>query len=159
MSRTPTIRRATLDDVPSLLRLVEQYWRFECIAGFNPSRVGAPLRRVLSEDHLGAGWIAVHDGAPIGYLLAVYVFSLEHLGSTAEVDEFFVRPQFRAMGVGSKLLETAEATFVAAGCTNVSLQVGRSNDLGRAFYLQRGYALRQGYELFDKTFVTPEEVG
>ena len=78
---------------------------------------------------------------------------------TAEVDEFFVRPQFRAMGVGSKLLETAEATFAAAGCTNVSLQVGRSNDLGRAFYLQRGYALRQGYELFDKTFVTPEEVG
>jgi hypothetical protein len=33
------------------------------------------------------------------------------------------------------------------------------HDLGRAFYLQRGYALRQDYELFDKTFVTPEEVG
>ena len=80
----------------------------------------------------------------------MYVFSLEHLGLTAEVDEFFVQPQVRAMGIGGKLLQAAEAAFVIAGCTSAALQLARSNDSGRAFYLRHGYLPRAGYELLDK---------
>lgn len=150
MHPIPTIRRATIADVTSLLGLVEEYWRFENIPGFDPARVGLQLRRLLTEAHLGNGWIALNDDAPVGYLLAVYVFSLEHLGLTAEVDEFFVQPRVRAMGIGGKLLQAAEAAFVSAGCTSVALQLARSNDPGRAFYLRHGYSPRAGYELLDK---------
>lgn len=150
MHPIPTVRRATSADVTNLLGLVEEYWRFENIPGFDPARVGLQLRRLLTEAHLGSGWIALNDGMPVGYLLAVYVFSLEHLGLTAEIDEFFVLPKMRAIGIGGKLVQAAEAAFVAAGCTSVALQLARSNDSGRAFYLCRGYSPRSGYELLDK---------
>jgi GNAT superfamily N-acetyltransferase len=152
-TRMPThnvIRRATSDDISQLLELVHEYWTFEGLVGFQPDRIREQLQRLMADEHLGAGWIAFSSEAPVGYLLAVYVFSLEHLGLTAEIDEFFVRPNERSIGVGSKLLEAAEATFAEAGCTNVSLQLGRSNDAARAFYLRHGYAPRTGYELFDK---------
>jgi ribosomal protein S18 acetylase RimI-like enzyme len=87
---------------------------------------------------------------PVGYLLGVYVFSLEHLGLTAEIDEFFVMPQQRGHGIGLQLLKIAEAVFVQAGCTNVSLQLSRRNDSARAFYRRQGYTERSGYELLDK---------
>ena len=150
MPPTPTIRRATLSDVTNLLDLVEEYWSFENIPGYDPARVGPQLRRLLTETHLGGGWMALDNGTPVGYLLAVYVFSLEHLGLTAEIDELFVRPQGRAKGIGGKLLQAAEAAFVTAGCTSVALQLARSNESGRAFYLRHGYSSRSGYELLDK---------
>lgn len=144
------IRPITVADVPALLELVEQYWLFEDLPGFEPQAVGAQLRRLCDDPRLGAGWIA-HDGRrPIGYLLAVYVFSLEHLGLTAEIDEFFVLPSGRGKGTGSALLQSAEAEFRRARCTNVSLQLGRGNEAAREFYRRQGYADRAGFELLDK---------
>lgn len=145
------IRPATPSDVPALLPLVADYWRFEGLSGFEPQRVAPQLERLLSEPRLGAGWIALREGEAVGYLLAVYVFSLEHLGLTAEIDEFFVVPSRRGQGVGAELLRVAESEFLRLGCTNVSLQLSRSNDAARAFYHRQGYAERAGYELLEKT--------
>jgi GNAT superfamily N-acetyltransferase len=143
-------RRATISDVPALLLLVKEYWNFEGISGFDAQVVANQLTRLLSSPGLGAGWIAEREGAPAGYLLAVYVFSLEHLGLTAEIDEFFVLPAQRGQGVGGELLRIAELEFARVGCTNVALQLARSNDSARAYYRRHAYRERFGYELLDK---------
>ena len=144
------IRQATIEDVPVLVQLVQDYWDFESIPGFESLRVAAQLHRLLAEPRLGCGWIAVTDSLVVGYLLAVYVFSLEHLGLTVEIDELFVVPDERGRGVGAALLKTAEATLISTGCTNVSLQLSRGNESARAFYRRHGYRERSGYELLDK---------
>jgi GNAT superfamily N-acetyltransferase len=148
-----TIRRATSADIATLLPLVQAYWHFEAIEGFDPDRVGAELERLLADDRLGAAWLAFADGVAAEYLLAVQVFSLEHLGLTAEIDELFVHTERRA--IGRRLLQAAEVEFTARGCTNVSLQLGRGNDAGRAFYRQEGYAPRAGFELLGKALGPP----
>jgi GNAT superfamily N-acetyltransferase len=96
-----TIRRATSADIATLLPLVQAYWHFEAIEGFDPDRVGA------------------------------------------------------ASGIGRRLLQAAEVEFTARGCTNVSLQLARGNDAGRAFYRQEGYAPRAGFELLGKALGPP----
>lgn len=146
----PEIRKASVQDVPDLLKLVEQYWALESIAGYDPARLSVQLESLISQKHLGCGWIVHDDAVPVGYLLAVYVFSLEKFGLTAEIDEFFVVPQYRSQGIGASLLRTAEVTFVLAGCTNASLQLSRGNDAARKFYRRHGYSERSAYELLDK---------
>ena len=94
------IRPLSASGVPAILPLVEQYWLFEDIAGFDPARIGRELERACADERLASGWIAFLRGQPVGYLLAVYVFSLEHLGLTAEIDEFFVLPSARGKGLG-----------------------------------------------------------
>ena len=145
-----SIRRATVADIATLLPLVRAYWQFEAIGGFAAEHVGPALERLLTDERLGAAWLAFLDGAAAGYLLAVQVFSLEHLGLTAEIDELFVHAEHRAAGLGRRLLQAAESEFAARGCTNVSLQLGRRNDAARVFYLRHGYAPRAGFELLDK---------
>lgn len=144
------IRPVTTKDLSALLPLVEQYWLFEDIAGFDPGRIGRELTRACADLKIASGWIAFVRGEAVGYLLAVYVFSLEHLGLTAEIDEFFVLPSARGKGVGDALLKLAEAEFVRRGCTNVALQLGRGNDGARTFYRRHGYSDRAGFELLDK---------
>jgi len=151
MKHTPAARTATAQDIPALLPLVEQYWRFEAIEGFDATEVAALLRRVIADPALGRLWVADVDGQPAGYLLAVFVFSLEHQGLTAEIDELFVAPQYRGRGLGLGLLAAAEAAFRIAGCTNVALQIGRDNEAARAFYRSHGYEDRAGFELVDKS--------
>ena len=144
------IRPVTAANIPALLPLVEQYWIFEDIQGFDPPSVRRELARLLGDPRLGSGWIASVKGQAVGYLLAVYAFSLEHLGLTAEIDEFFVLPSARGRRVGEELLKLAEAEFVRRQCTNVSLQLGRGNDRARVFYRRQGYGERAGFELLDK---------
>jgi GNAT superfamily N-acetyltransferase len=144
------IRPITPADIPALGPLVEQYWIFEDIEGFDAVRVGRELAGLLADPRLGSGWIARVKGDAVGYLLAVYVFSLEHLGLTAEIDEFFVLPSARGWKIGEELLRLAEAEFVRRHCTNVSLQLGRGNERARAFYRRQGYGERAGFELLDK---------
>ena len=57
-------------DIPALLRLVEEYWRFEDISGFDPARVALELERMLVDAALGSAWIASIGRDAVGYLLA-----------------------------------------------------------------------------------------
>lgn len=144
------VRIARPEDIDAMLPMVEEYWRFEAIAGFDAARMRNILGRVLEDASLGRAWITTVYGEPAGYLLAVYVFSLEHQGLTAEIDEFFVSPQHRNLGLGARMLAAAELQFRAEGCTNVSLQIGRSNEAARRFYRTHGFEDRAGYELVSK---------
>jgi GNAT superfamily N-acetyltransferase len=144
------IRPVTAQDIPALLPLVEQYWIFEDISGFDDARIGREFARATADPAIASAWISVDKGRAVGYLLAVYVFSLEHLGLTAEIDEFFVLPSARGRRIGDELLKHAEAEFVRRGCTNVALQLSRGNDRARVFYRTHGYGERPGYDLLDK---------
>jgi ribosomal protein S18 acetylase RimI-like enzyme len=150
MSDTTTVRPAQPEDIDVLLPMIEQYWRFEAIEGFDVGRMRSILARLLEDGSLGRVWIANVYGEPAGYLLAVYVFSLEHQGRIAEIDEFFIVPQHRNLGIGANLLTAAEEQFRAEGCTNVSLQIGRANEAARRFYRGHGFEDRAGYEIVSK---------
>ena len=150
MTEGMKIRPAAPTDVEVLLPLVEQYWRFEAIEGFDPTRMRKLLTRVLEDGNLGRAWIATVYGEPAGYLLAVYVFSLEFQGITAEIDEFFVLPAHRGLGLGHQMLGVAESHFRVEGCTNVSLALGRSNEAARKFYRSNGFEDRAGFDLVSK---------
>ena len=144
------IRPATVADIPALARLVEQYWKFEQIAGFSRVDVEARLVELVAAPDLGAAWVALHDDELCGYLLAVHVFSLEHGGLMAEIDELFVLPSHRATGIGGVLLRTAEDALGRRGCVRIQLQLGAGNEAARAFYHHHGYRERSAYELLDK---------
>ncbi len=144
------IRPSTPQDLEPMVSMVEQYWRFESLDEFDRTAIGTLLRRVMDDPRLGQGWLATVDGTPAGYLLAVFVFSLEFKGLTAEIDELFITPEYRNLGLGAGLLSAAEAEFRARGCTNVFLQLGRRNDTAREFYRRHGFSERAGFELVDK---------
>ena len=144
------IRLATLADIAGVASLVEQYWVFEDIAGFDRPRIETLLQGLLLEPTRGACWVAEAQENLCGYLLAVFVFSLEHGGLMAEIDEFFVASEMRSSGLGALLLGHAERDFARRGLVRAQLQLGSDNHRGRLFYERHGFLERSGYELLDK---------
>jgi GNAT superfamily N-acetyltransferase len=150
MSNEATIGAAEPCDVPELAVLMQQYWAFEGIAGFDAERASSLLSQFLSQPHFGIIGTCRAGGELVGYLIAVFVFSFEYQGLVAEIDEFFVRPQARSRGMGTALLEFAESGLRERGCTWVQLQLGAANAAAHAFYRRHGYAERADYELLNK---------
>ena len=144
------IRLAVTADIAGVASLAEQYWEFESIRGFDRPRIETLLRRLISEPERGACWVAQTDGRLCGYLLAVYMFSLEHGGLMAEIDEVYVSAEIRSMGVGALLIAQAERELAMRGLVRLQLQLGVGNDRARVFYERHGFRRRSGYELLDK---------
>src|SRR5690606_16194217 len=117
---------------------------------FQADSLREQLEGLLASPALGTAWIAIEAGQAVGYIIVVYVFSLEHQGLTAEIDEFFVAAGHRASGAGSNLLREAEAESRRRGCRNISLQIGSNNARAKNFYRRHGFAERTGFQLLEK---------
>jgi ribosomal protein S18 acetylase RimI-like enzyme len=144
------IRLATGADVSPLAALIERYWEFEGIPGFDQPRTEAALGALLSRPEHGTAWVAQAPDSLCGYLIAVYMLSFEHGGLMAEIDELYVCPELRSQGVGSWLVTAAQRDMAAQGLKRLQLQIGVDNARGRAFYERHGFRRRAGFELFDK---------
>jgi len=147
----PFIRVADASDLSALTSLVERYWEFERIERFDPARITALLADLFRSPDRGQIWVAQSDGRSVGYLLAVYLFSLEHGGLMAEIDEFFVIPEKRSLKIGAALLDAATAAMAQRGITHLQLQLGIHNPHGRRFYEQHGFVALSEYGLLHKS--------
>ena len=68
------VRPAAAEDIPALLPLVEQYWLFEDLSGFDAGPVARELRCLCGDPRLGSAWIARVRGEAVGYLLALVTY-------------------------------------------------------------------------------------
>ena len=145
------IRRARVGDIPQLLSLIRRYWDFEGIEGFAALRIELVLKELLTHrPERGLIWIAESQQALVGYLIVVLLMSVEHQGLMGEIDEFFVQPEARSCGIGTKLLAAAEEELRQHGCVRLQLQLAAANSRARPFYERQRFAARAGYQLLDK---------
>jgi ribosomal protein S18 acetylase RimI-like enzyme len=145
------VQAASPRDAAAIAPLVEQYWHFEKIPGFSRSRVESLLSTTLSDARRLRGWIAMSEGNVVGYLLCTFIFSLEHGGTVAEIDELFVEPQSRSLGLGQSLLDAAQDALLQEGIRVLHLQLGTSNRDGRRFYERNSFAEQAAYVLLQKS--------
>lgn len=132
------VRPAGPGDLATLLPMVRELQLHEHLPA--PGReVEAALRALLADARLGAVLLAEDGGAPVGYAVLGYGYSLEFHGRDAFVDELYVRDGARGQGVGSLLLDAAEVACRAAGIKALHLESGHGNPRATALYGRRGF--------------------
>ena len=121
-----------MGDVAGIAALAERYWEFEGIGGFDRPRIESILGNLIcgARNSARAGWRRP-DGRLCGYLVAVFMLSLEHGGLMAEIDEVFVSQDMRSTGLGSLLVTTAERELAERGLRRLQLQLGADNERAR----------------------------
>ena len=154
MGMRPTIRLAGDSDIEAIAALVARYWEFENIPGFERSRTVTLLADFLAQSERGHCWVADIGGDLVGYLLVVLVFSLEHGGLMAEVDELFVVPEKRSSMIGAALLSAACQALASGGIAQLQLQLAVNNMRAKHFYEAHGFRPVSGYTLWQKSLIT-----
>jgi ribosomal protein S18 acetylase RimI-like enzyme len=142
------IRALQRSDTDRLLPLMAAYWASDGIAGFDEVRIRGQLRDFLSNPSYGCGWLAARAGIATAYLVCTLVYSFEHGGLMAEIDELFVAAPWRGQGIARAMLAAARAELAVRGCVSLQMQVADDNERAQRFYARLGFRQKTGYRLW-----------
>lgn len=124
-------------DTPDAMALIA-----ELEAGLEPlypptSRHGLSVHQLIAEDVLF--YLLRADGAPAG------CGGIKLCGSYAEVKRLYVRPAFRGLGCGRRLLDHLAAEALARGVPVLRLETGIYQTAAIALYEQYGFQRRSPF--------------
>ena len=133
------IRRASVDDVHSLLAMMRELDEHEAIV-FDEPRVRAALGVLLADERYGRVWLVEGAGAaPIGYVVLTLGYSLEFGGRDAFVDEIYLRESHRGQGIAKQALAVLEGACRELGVRALHLEVERKNARAQVVYRSAGF--------------------
>jgi GNAT superfamily N-acetyltransferase len=142
-------RRATVDDLSELERLAaaavaEQRddrggWVWSRREA-RPEPYAASFRAAL-DDPAGGVWVGTFGDVPVGYA-AVHVESLRDGSSLAVVDDLYVEPDARAVGVGEALMSDVVTWATGRGCIGIDGWVLPGNRASKNFFETFGFTAR-----------------
>jgi len=141
---TDTIRKATLDDVPAIAKVILSLFEHH-FEGFSfddsAQRIGRHLNQCLADDSHSVYVAADESGQIAGYVAVHWLPYLFLPGPEGFVSELFIAEDARAQGIGSKLLLAVVQEAESRGCSRLSL----INMRGRESY-ERGFYAKHGWE-------------
>jgi len=133
-----TIRPAVAGDVPQILAFIRALAAYER----EPDAVTATPADLL-RDGFGPNpyyWclIAEQDGAPAGFALYFFSYSTWLGRAGVYLEDLFVLPEFRGLGIGKALLQRVAAIAVEKDCPRLGWEVLDWNTPAIEFYRANG---------------------
>jgi len=144
--RSPVLRRAVPQDIPEITIMMADFHADDRLA-WHPAESHRAIGELLAHEAHGIFWLIELDGQPIGFLVLTFGFSLEFHGRNALVDEFYIRPEFRCRGIGTKALDHVVHYCAGNGIRTMHLEVEDSNPRVRRLYDRHGFTNRGFYLL------------
>jgi len=130
---TVTIRPATPQDATLILRFIRELAEFER----EPDAVKATeesLRHALFDERSAEAVIAEQEGKPMGFALFFHNFSTWTGRRGIYLEDLYVTPEARGLGIGKALLRHIAALAVERGCGRFEWAVLDWNEPAIRFY-------------------------
>lgn len=136
----PEIKICSLEpsQLPELVSLFEAQLREHNISS-SSDHLTTVLQTLIAQPQFGFVLTAIHGDSPIGVVYAGCILSLEHGGWSGWLEEFYVLPDWRGQGVGSRLLKAAIAAAVERGWPALDLEVDSNHQRVLSLYNRHSF--------------------
>lgn len=135
----PAISLVDRDKLASVVGLFEAQLREHEIVTPREELLSA-IQTVIAEPRYGFIFTASGpDGEPIGVAYASSLLSFEHGGISGWLEELYVLPQWRGMGIGSHLIERVIAHAKELGWRAIDLEVEASHQRVVSLYARHQF--------------------
>ena len=135
-----SIRQAAVSDCGDCARLLSEQLAEH---GVESSIVSLTrlLEQVVRERSRGFVLLAQDSGGLIGVAYCPTILSLEHCGPVAWLEELYVRPSHRNLGVGTALVRAVLAYASESGIVAVDLEIDESHNRAESLYRRFDFEL------------------
>ena len=133
-----TIRPAAPDDVPLILEFIRGLATFEREPDAVTATEADLLRDGFGESPYYQCLIAESDGKPAGFAFYFFNYSTWTGRPGLYLEDLFVNPEFRGLGIGKALLARVAAIAVEKGCPRLQWEVLDWNTPAIEFYAASG---------------------
>ncbi len=132
------VRPLVESDVPAVAALLAAQLREHEIP-VRQERLVTALKGILSHGEQGIVLVAARASRHMGVAYVSFARPLEHDGEVAWLEELYVSPESRELGVGTRLLREVVARAEARGCLSVELEVKRGHERVLSLYGREGF--------------------
>jgi GNAT superfamily N-acetyltransferase len=132
------VRPAEPADAEAFLSLVDALADYEKLARPTPDARERLLQDGFQEPRRFQPYIAERDGSPVGYAITFHTYSSFLALPTLYLEDLFVVPEARSLGVGKALFRFLAAEAVRQGCGRMEWVVLDWNQLAIDFYDRLG---------------------
>ena len=94
----------------------------------------ASFSTLLGNRELGGVWIAEAGSTAAGHAVLTVRYTMEHGALGGYIDDLFVRPDFRKLGIGYALVSALVEECRRRGCKSIHVEVGDSNSAALRLY-------------------------
>jgi len=133
-----TIRTATPADVPEILRFIRALAAYEREPDAVSATEAGLLRDGFGPNPFYSSLIAEQDGLPAGFALFFFNYSTWLGRPGLYLEDIFVDPEFRGLGIGKALLQKVAAIALEKGCLRLQWEVLDWNTPAIDFYRAMG---------------------
>jgi len=133
-----TIRTATPADVPQILLFIRGLAAYEREPDAAMATEADLLRDGFGPNPFYFCLIAEHDEQPAGFALYFFNYSTWAGRPGLYLEDIFVQPEFRRLGIGQELLRRVAAIAVEKGCARLNWEVLDWNTPAIEFYRALG---------------------
>jgi GNAT superfamily N-acetyltransferase len=133
-----TIRPAIPGDVPQILGFIRALAAYEREPDAVTATESGLLRDGFGPNPFYFCLIAEQDGRPVGFALYFYNYSTWMGRPGLYLEDLFVPPEFRGLGIGKALLKRVAAIAVEKGCPRLQWEVLDWNTPAIDFYSAMG---------------------
>ena len=138
MTRDLRVSMATRDDLPLILRFIEDLAVYERLRDKCVATVDKLDATLFSERPAAEVLIARLDGDPVGFALFFHNYSTFLAQPGIYLEDLFVNPEARGEGVGYALLAALAGIAVERNCGRLEWAVLDWNELAIDFYRRIG---------------------
>ena len=133
-----TVRRAQLDDLRVMARLIGELFAIESDFRADSDKQYAGLK-LLYEQHDAEILVAKHKNTAIGMVTMQRVVSSAEGGYAGLIEDVVVREGWRGQGIGSRLIGEAAALAKRHGYLRLQLGADAANAPALSFYEKLGF--------------------
>jgi GNAT superfamily N-acetyltransferase len=132
------IRPATRTDCAPLAKLMRAQFREHHIR-LSGDAIAHVIDGALQRPAWARLLVATSGGKPVGFAALSFMWTYEHGGRSAWLDELYVKPAHRGRGIGRELLHAAYRVAAKAGAAALDLEVDAGHRDAERLYAREGF--------------------
>jgi GNAT superfamily N-acetyltransferase len=138
MASNLELRFAVEGDVATILQLIKELAEYERLAHSVEATEDVLRKTLFGPRPYAEALLAEVKGEPIGFALFFHNYSTFLASPGIYLEDLFVRPEFRGIGIGKRLMSAVASIAVKRGCSRFEWAVLDWNEPSKAFYEKLG---------------------
>jgi GNAT superfamily N-acetyltransferase len=131
---TVRIEKANEQDVPLILEFIRELAAYERLAKAVVATEERLRQSLFGPTQFAEALIAYQAETPVGFAVYSFNFSSYQAAPSLYLEDIFVRPAYRGLGVGRQLFVFLALKALERGCTRLNLSVLNWNESAITFY-------------------------